>query len=365
QTLLTFKETGNLVNYRQYMRDKLTAANEGSFYNPVIAYVPLKEAGRRTAYNTDYTNLSPRLSIAWNPTYESGWLGRLFGERKTVLRGGYSLVFDRTNTAQTIALPPLGIGFTQTLNLSPPRNAAGHPFRIGIDGPIPLPSAPAQLTSPIVPGGDNVRGSNTDAEDFSFTVDPFIKVPRNHVIGLTIQRELPSGLMVEAGYIGRFARGLYVNGNLNSIPFTHKEPQSGQTFAEALDALAGRCRLMPQPLMPQPYFENNYHSDFFNSYTYHSFAAQFCRGIGTVMNVFYLNGEPLLTNLQVRDLLVRTSAANSNYHGLFITLRRQYAQGLAFDLNYTLSHSLDQSPIATQTELATFQSSFFPEIDYG
>src|SRR5262249_53076135 len=74
---------------------------------------------------------------------------------------------------------------------------------------------------------------------------------------------------------------------------------------------------------------------------------------------------PILTNLQAQDILVRTSAARSNYHGLIVILRKQYTQGLAFDLSYTLSQSLDQSPISTQGQLTPLQSSYFPDIDYG
>src|SRR5262249_50563987 len=92
--------------------------------------------------------------------FKEGWLKRVFGDRSTVIRGGYSLVFDRTNTVQTIIVPTLGVGFAQTVNRTGPAcNASnapgpgcvtGAPFRIGVDGPIPLPTAPQQLTSPVI-----------------------------------------------------------------------------------------------------------------------------------------------------------------------------------------------------------------------
>ena len=57
---------------------------------------------------------------------ENKWLGYLFGDRKTVIRGGYSLVFDRQNTVQSVIVPTLGVAFAQTLNVSSPRcNATG------------------------------------------------------------------------------------------------------------------------------------------------------------------------------------------------------------------------------------------------
>ncbi|MEP7338225.1 MAG: carboxypeptidase-like regulatory domain-containing protein, partial [Acidobacteriota bacterium] len=363
QTVLAFKDTGKLVNYRQYFRDKLIAAEAGKVYNPDLAYVPLRQAGRNRAYNTDHTNFSPRLSVAWNPALKKGWPGWLFGNQKTVMRGGYSLVYDRTNTTQTIALPPLGVGFTQTFTLGFPRNAEGRAFRIGNDGPIPFPKVPAQLIPPIVP-------NKPFSESFSFTVDPFIKVPRNHVVDFTIQRELPRDLLLEVGFIGRFARGLYVNGNLNSVPIMHKDPVSGQTFAQAFDAIAAVLHnsFDERAVTPQPYFENLYGQ-----------GATKRLLSGATNKVYFLAGDanavqrildmeghgPILTNLQVEKLLVRTSGAISNYHAMFLSVRKQFGRGLVFDFSYTLSKSLDQSPISTQNELTPFMSSFFPDIDYG
>lgn len=372
QTVITFKDSGQLVDYKKYLADKLAAANQGVVYNPDFAYVPLKNAGRSTAYDTDFKNFSPRLSVAWNPSYKDGLLGKAFGDRKTVVRGGYSLIYDRTNTVQTIIIPTLGVGFAQTVNVQGPRNAAGQPFRIGVDGAIPLPNQglPQTLTSPVVPG--KIYG-----ETLSFSVDPGIKVPRNHVVDFTIQRELPRGLILEVGYIGRFARELYMNGNLNSVPYTFKEPRSGQTFAQAFDAVATALRpggVGLANLTAQPYFENLY-------------GAGSTRAIATARSSDFINGQlsnlaqinldalktgcqagapcPSLTNLQSQDLLVRFSGGYSNYHGMLFTLRKRFSQGFAFDFNYTLSKSLDNSGLSNQNNVAEFQNSFFPDLDYG
>ncbi len=370
QTLLTFKETGQPVNYRQYMQDKLNAANEGRVYNPELAFVPIRQSGRKTAFNTDFSNLSPRLSVAWNPAFKAGWLGRLFGEQRTVVRGGYALVFDRTNTVQTINIPTLGLGFSQT---AVRRFPFDQPFRLGIDGPVPLPSVPAKLTAPITPI------ANLE-EIVSFSVDPFIKTPRNHVVDFTLQRELPGNLLLEAGYIGRFGRRLYANGNLNSAPFMQRDPRSGQTFAEAYDIiLAARRRFLD--VAPQPYFENLYgkgSTRYINSLNGHvSSLQQFnldacaanAKGQTFSFPFFCLLPDgaraPVFTNLQVQDLWMRTSNAESNYHAAFVSLRQQYSRGLTFDLNYTFSRSLDNVPGLTQNDLTPYQSSFYPEIDYG
>jgi hypothetical protein len=380
QTVIMARASGQLLGYDDYIRNKRAAADRGEVFNPELAYLPLKDAGRDTAYDTDYRNFSPRLSAAWNPSFKNGLLGKIFGERATVARGGYSLVYDRTNTIQTIIIPTLGVGFAQTVNVSAPKNAAGQPFRIGVDGAIPLPTAPQQVSSPVIPSTVGGYG-----ETLSFSVDPFIKVPKNHVIDFTVQRELPWRLIMEVGYIGRFARNLYMNGNWSSVPINFKDPRSGQTFAQAFDAVATRLRAPLQPgetlaariaaLPLQPYFENLYGA---------AFGANATRAIATARSGDFTNGQisnlaqvfldgrcrttglcQAQNSLQSQDLLVRHSGGYSNYHGMIVTLRKRFSRGLAFDFNYTLSKSLDNSGLATQNNTAEFQNSLFPEYDYG
>src|SRR5262249_58121016 len=54
----------------------------GGIANPAINQ-------RSHAYNRDWTNPAPHLGVAWNPSFQQGWLGRAFGDRKTVFRGGF------------------------------------------------------------------------------------------------------------------------------------------------------------------------------------------------------------------------------------------------------------------------------------
>ncbi len=380
QTVIAARASGQLLSYHDYIRNKRAAAERGEVFNPELAYLPLKDAGRNTAYDTDYRNFSPRLSAAWNPSFKSGLLGKIFGDRSTVVRGGYSLVYDRTNTVQTIIIPTLGVGFAQTVNVTAPKNAAGQPFRIGVDGPIPLPTAPQQISSPVIPSSIGGYG-----ETLSFSVDPFIKVPKNHVVNFTIQRELPWRLIMEVGYIGRFARDLYMNGNWNSVPINFKDPKSGQTFAQAFDAVATYLRAPLQSgetlatriaAMPaQPYFENLYGAVFGANATRAIATARsgdFTNGLISNLSQIYLDGRCRDTglcqaqnNLQSQDLLVRFSGGYSNYHGMILTMRKRFSRGLAFDFNYTLSKSIDNSGVATQNNVAEFQNSLFPEYDYG
>jgi outer membrane receptor protein involved in Fe transport len=53
--------------------------------------------------NTDNNNFGPSFGLAWSPMFRSGWASRLFGEDKTVWRGGYQISYDAFFT-QMLAL---------------------------------------------------------------------------------------------------------------------------------------------------------------------------------------------------------------------------------------------------------------------
>ncbi|MBA2306403.1 MAG: carboxypeptidase regulatory-like domain-containing protein [Acidobacteria bacterium] len=365
QTLLTFQNTGELIGAQQYLADKRAAAERGEIYNPSLAYVPIKESGRKRAFDTDYTNFSPRVSAAWTPSFSKGLARRVFGDGKTVVRGGYSLLYDRSTTVQTITIPTLGVGFAQTLSVNAPQRGPGDPFRVG-DGPIPLAVNTAQ-TSPVVP-------TVPFGELLSFIVDPEISVPRSHTANFTLQRQLRGNTVVELGYIGRFGRNLYQTLNLNQVPYMFKDPASGQTFAQAFDAVAGELRtsVPAAGVTPQPWFENLLVNAPSGARTRTLAAGNTGNFInGNLSNLFqsidigrFAAGQPTFNNLQVLELFMRTSAGRSNYNGFFATVRKRFARGLAFDANYTFSKSEDQVG-AVQNSAALVPNSFDLESEYG
>src|SRR5262245_18841607 len=136
QIVAVFRDTGELVNPQKYLQDKLAAANQGQFFNPEIAFLPLANSNTDRVFNLDRKNFSPRIAAAWNPSFQNGVLGKLFGDRRTVLRGGYSLLYDRNNAVQTVTVPTLGVGFAHTQSFNGLTNTPGRPSRVGPDGTL-------------------------------------------------------------------------------------------------------------------------------------------------------------------------------------------------------------------------------------
>ncbi len=361
QTLLAYKDTLELIDPLDYMRQKREAAENGQIFNPDIAYVPVTAAGK-DVFKINRKNFSPRLSLAWQPSFSSGLMGSLFGERMTVIRGGYGLLFDRLNTVSSVVVPMLGVGFAQTLSFRAPLNAAGLPFRVGVDGPIPVPVNTA-VTSPVVP-------AKPFGETLSFSLDPNIKDPYNHAIDFTIQRELPGNMLLEVGYLGRYARNLYQNLNLTSTPYFHKDPASGQTFAQAFDAVARQLRTgtAAANVTAQPWFTNQIPAlgAAATAFLAANQGSSFIDGnLNSLWNLFIDFFAPRAhNNQQSLDLFMRTSIGRSSYNAGFLTLHKRLSSGYTFDVNYTYSKSLDQVG-GIQNFVTQLSSSFDPDLDYA
>lgn len=355
QTIAIYAEDGRVVRPQDYLRRKLDAARVGRVFTPQLAFQPVRSAGRETVFDVDRTDWSPRVSATWNPSFVDGLAGKLLGPGKSVVRGGYGLFFDRTNAVLTTLVPSLSVGFSQSAQLDP-RNTQGQKHRVIVDGPIPIPAV-RPATAPVMPQDELI----------SVSVDPGLRTPQHHVVDFTIQRELRGGLVLELAYVGRMARGLYQTVNLNNSPYMFLDPLSGQTFAQAFDALAGELRagVPVENVTLQPWFEN-----FLPGRGTRILASTQRANIvaGNLSSLFQFGLDPFVAqpfnNRQVRDLLFTTSLGRSNYHAAILTLTKRTSHGLHFDVSYTMSRSLDQVGVP-QAFPQRLPNSFFPDTDYG
>ena len=394
QTFIVDATNNNQILTAQgYIDAKQQAALAGNAFNPTIGYLPIAKSGRSQIYTPDYGDFGPRVSLAWSPSYSSGLLGNVFGSGKTVIRAGFGIYYDRINNVQSVEIPQLGVGFAQTLVLKSPlcnvnvgsagancnaaagaNNIGGSGFRVGVDGTIPVPSVPT-IASPIVP-------ANPFGEVLSFSLDPSLKVGRSYSTDFTVQRELPGNMLVEVGYIGRQGRRLPNSVDFDASPYMLKDKASGQTFAQAFDAVTAEIAAN-KPVTDQQWFENQ-----LPGFGALSVATGGCGGgsttqclvsqnqplfVGRFVSSFFQNmgsdraalGLLPYNNLQVvLALFVRTHNDVSNYHAATFTLRKRPTHGLQFDLNYTFSKSLDQLG-GVQNNAGVYATSFNRNLQYG
>jgi hypothetical protein len=394
--------SGQVIDANSLLNAKRLAALSGAVVNPIIGYVPIKSTGRKYPFDPDYSNFGPRLGAAWNPSFSGGWLGKLFGDKKTVFRGGWARSFERKNGVGLVLTPALGIGFgdlsvcvaPDTTGACSGFSTAQTAFRIGVDGNhINVPPLPNVSGGVIIPGqGAPLAGpaiANSGFETRDFRLDPHYRAGSSDGIDFTIQRELPGKMILEVGYVGRWSRDLYGNIDLNHIPymFAPKSAAFGaratnQTFAQAFDAVAAQLQAGtgPSAVATQPWFEamlgglssplcsgsrsvwgRAAPGPIFSSCT--AAAAVFddnngnpfwpSHGAGALWTLLeqtgaFVTGPMTLANTQVGSLDWSGSFTHANYHAGFITLRSRGYHGLAFDLNYTLSHGLDNIGITQE-----------------
>ena len=269
-TMMIDASSGQIIDGNSLLNARRFTGLNGNVVNPTVGYVPIRATGRKYPYDPDYSNFGPRLAAAWNPSFTNGPLGKLFGNKTTVFRGGWSRAFERKNGVGLVLTPALGLGFGDLSACIAPDvhgvcGAGGDPltnFRIGsnADGNhITVPSLPVISGGVIIPGtaatnpiGAIVPGANSGFEPKDDRLDPKLKVGSSDSIDFSIQRQLPGRMILEVGYIFRKARDLYGNIDLNSVPYMFTPQGTKQSWGSAFDNMMIMLNNGTSPLITNP-----------------------------------------------------------------------------------------------------------------
>ena len=292
--------TGHQIVFQNYFAQRQSAALAGQVYNPTIAFTNIANvqgASNKYPYNPYYGGISPRVSAAWNPHFQDGILGKVFGNGKTVIRGGYGRILGRLNGVDLVLVPLLGVGLGQPISCIGASSSGGclgnggvtpqTAFRIGSDGlNAPLPPVSKTLTEPFIPGGANAASGSASVLDPNFrpsTTDNFT---------LSIQREMfNQKAILEVGYIGRKITHEWQEENIDAVPYM--TTLGGQSFAQAYANTYWAIQQGRDPAA-QPFFEN----------ALGGANSAFCKGFSSctaaVAGNSTMNGQ--IQNAQVYDL---------------------------------------------------------------
>jgi hypothetical protein len=192
--------------------------------------------GRAGYYHWDTNNWSPRIAAAWAPQFKDGWLNKVFGDGKTVVRGGYSLVYDRIGNGLTTSFNDFGsfgmsTAIDSTFGGCDEGEDPGTPdcprfngvFNTGAASGL-LPPSPGGAF-PTTPPGENPFGSGVlDLGAFAITqaLDNSIRT-RRRTCSTSVARRFGQDFTVEA-YVGRKGRKLMMIRDLPCPPTSATPP---------------------------------------------------------------------------------------------------------------------------------------------
>ncbi len=307
--------------------------------------------------NNNIGSIGPRLGIAWSPN------------NKTSIRAGYSWLFDTISTFQVTAMagkvPGFMLGCNNNISTAGTvSTAAGCVAPSGMtnrlssfpqDVPSPTSTPSAALSQPVQP-----RGTAPSVGAF----DPNLKNPSVHEWSLSIQRELPLQIVAEVGYVGKRGTHLYRGYDANQInPLAHPglldsfniahanvlagcNPDGTKPSSGSLCPAAGASPTMLLTLVNNTFLNS---SSSVSDFTLNNIGNLAARMDALASNdpqrkaafpLTYFRPNPQFTQIFYQD-----SGGDSYYHGLIVSARRRFEQGLTFGLSYTFSKSIDDLSI--------------------
>jgi len=370
------------VGLDQYFAERVNAANNGipnnQLKNAALTYVLGGPENKGVGYfKRDNNNFGPRLSFAYAPEKAGDhWWSHVLG-RGSVLRGGAAMVYDRYGSDLITQFDNNGSPGLASSVTQPSNTNFTSSTRYGATLPA-LPVAP-KGGFPYTP--DTITGGF----DEGVGINPGLVAPYSFVLNLNYAKELPGKITMEIGYAGRLSRKNLLQQDYNQPLTTFKDPASGQTWTQASGILRDYYEkgLSASQIPKIPFFENQFPA-LANAYVDGSATANYFDNVYNQNAGSDLDGlnqvdrdrsDPAFPNcvsksgcntffpLQSAGLPTWTNSGFASYHAGTLTVRRSLANGVAFDFNYTLSHSIDNSSGAESgagVSGAVLQDAFHP-----
>jgi len=361
------------IGLDQYFGQRLFLGSEGvpsnAMPNAYLSYSLSGPAnGKASWYDSDNKNFGPRLAIAYSPKAHDGWIEKIFGS-SGVLRAGGAVLYDRYGSELITQFDQFGsFGLSTTLNNPVSYNFTTSPRYDGTPAAQPAPPA----------GGFPYSPPDVHAISGEFQgIYPNLKSPYSVLVNTSFARELPGKLTMEVSYNGRLSRRLMLQGDVYTPLENFKDPQSGQTWLQAMTQLrtlnnsgVSYSALQSNPsLVPNIPFIQDLFPALTNYYIPGSASANYFYGIYGVYGGSYLDilhaldripgafGTPNGTCAsrygcftffapQGSSMPTWMNNGDANFHAMTISIRRAFTSGLSFDMNYTWSHSIDNASAA-------------------
>jgi hypothetical protein len=166
---------------------------------------------RAHVYSSDNVNPAPNVGFAWNPAASGGLIGKILGDRKTVLRGSFGMTYYQEGLLPIEWYSSQNPGLTQNLFLTPGQTGFA-PGSLSLSGALPaLNTSPAAFSPSFAQSQFNFSGT-TLYSTLSNLRSPYVT---NWSFG--IQRQLPKNVVFEARYVGNKGTHIWHGYNQNEV----------------------------------------------------------------------------------------------------------------------------------------------------
>ena len=425
EALFTSAETGAALSYFGYISQRAHILGSqiaqiapgvnapfpgilpGEPFNPQFALTPVNDVPAPFTglfKQNVWRDFGPRISVAWNVP----WKNKIFGNKQTVIRAGYVLLYDRTSAVSEVLNPLLAGGLAAVSACSGPTSPVvtkmmtcsgattpADAFRIGPtatgwDGNgntafIQPPAGTALSVPYLLPAG----GFGAFPTFLTAGLDPYISPAHSHNVNLDIQRSLPWNMVLEIGYIGKFSRNLIQSESLNDPYYGTKDALSGQTEGAAFSAVAKAVQT-GAAIPTEPWFENQLGGATacknaaatlmlagVNNCSQLVAAADpvdlaiggfgnwaFSQGGAGLDTLLPLVGYPQMDDQQIELFNTDGGHAYSNYNAFIFGLTKAVSHNLQFQFNWTYSKSIGTQGLNSQY-LYALNTPYNLSRDYG
>jgi hypothetical protein len=349
-----------------FFHNRLAAAQQGQNYiEPIVINLSGPANHGKPMYNWDKNNFQPRIAFAWTPAGVQG---------KSVIRGGFARTNDYYGQALAVDFDLNNtLGFTSSSNIT----ANTYDIFAGTLAPqftgfnqdvrsLPNINIPPALQFPLSQPSDY-------GERIESSLDSGLHAPTQYVWNFTFEREMGHGLLLSASYIGRKGKDLLARRDVTAFN-NIRDPKSGTDWYTAGTILEKQRQqgIDTSAIATIPFFENLLPSDFItlvnndlgagfdptwsNTQAFYAFQSRtpsnpyaFFSGNdwtdtqALVDQVLAFENRPtLFMHPQYGALSTWSTIANANYNAFTLSARERL-NSLTLDVNYTFSHSLDDT----------------------